>query len=513
MSDPDTAFREAHRQADRFPTTRLFIDGAMAAAEGGRTYPNVTPWTGERIGEAADAGLADLDLAVAAARRAFDETEWSRDHARRLDLMERFHDALVARRDEIGAIATAEAGCTSAQLYTAQRDKPIELMGETLELARAYAWDEYRGSGEFFGITSERYVWREAIGVVGAITPWNFPLAVNLAKVFPALCAGCTVVLKPAPETPYLGVMLGQAASDAELPAGVLNVVTSSSKAEIGEALVRDPRVDLISFTGSTAVGKRIMSVAAEQVKRVFLELGGKSASIILDDEKFAENVASGVWVLYHAGQGCAHLTRLLVPRARYDEAVGILTPLFRGFPYGDSASPEQVMGPIVSEAQRQRVLDHIEAAKREGARVAAGGGQPGHLHPGGFFVEPTLIVDVDNAMRIAREEVFGPVQVLIPYDDDEDAIRLANDSDYGLSGAVYGADSARVERIARRLRVGTLGINGGNYLAGTMPFGGYKQSGIGREGGIEGFEEYLETKAVAFRSGDAAPPATDRAG
>jgi aldehyde dehydrogenase (NAD+) len=485
----------------KFATSKLFIDGELVEAEGGRTYPNITPWTGEVIGEAADASLSDLDKAIAAARRAFDETEWSRDHKARLDMCERFKDAIGALRDEIGEMAMAEAGCGIAQVFTVQRDKPISMMDEALELARNFEWEEYRGQGEMFGVVSDRYVWREAVGVVGAITPWNVPLSVNLAKVFPALCAGCTVILKPAPDTPYLGAVLGQAALNAGLPAGVFNVITSSSKAEIGEALVKDKRVDMISFTGSTPVGKQIMAAAADQVKRVFLELGGKSASIILDDAAFAENVAGGAWVLFHAGQGCAHLTRILVPESRYQEAVEILTPIFQHFPYGDRNSPEQVMGPVISAVQRDRILGHIERAKAEGARIAAGGGCPANLSQGGFFVEPTLIVDVNNDMRIAREEVFGPVQILIPYKDEEDAIRIANDSDFGLSGAVCGVDKEALTRIARRLRTGTIGINGGNYLSGVMPFGGYKQSGIGRENGVEGFEEYLEAKAVGIRA------------
>jgi aldehyde dehydrogenase (NAD+) len=346
------------------------------------------------------------------------------------------------------------------------------------------------------GVPSRRYVWKEAAGVVGAITPWNVPLQINLAKCFPALAAGCTVILKPAPETPWLATVLAEIADKTDMPPGVFNVVTSADPAVVGEQLVADPRVDMISFTGSTGVGKRIMTVAADQIKKVCLELGGKSAFIVLDDADFAKVIpTSAFFVLYHAGQGCASFSRLLVPRNRYEEAIGMLKTAFEATPFTDPTSDQQIMGPLISARQRERVLEYVRIGQAEGARLVTGGGVPEGKT--GFYVQPTLFADVHNKMRIAQEEIFGPVLVVIPYEDDEDAIRIANDSPFGLSGGVATASTERGLAIARRIRTGTYGVNGGNFFAADTPFGGYKQSGIGREMGREGFEEYLETKSV----------------
>jgi aldehyde dehydrogenase (NAD+) len=282
------------------------------------------------------------------------------------------------------------------------------------------------------------------------------------------------------------------------MPAGVFNVVTASDPAITGEMLVTDPRVDVVSFTGSTAVGRHIMAQAAATVKKVFLELGGKSAHIVLDDADFAAAVQASAVVCYHAGQGCALTTRLLLPRSRYEEGVEILRQVFTHIPYGDPYGAGQIMGPQVSRRQQQRVLEYIEIGKREGARLVCGGKAPAHL-PKGFYVEPTVFADVTNDMRIAREEIFGPVLCVIPFNDDDDAARIANDSIYGLSGAIFSGDVERALRLARRIRTGTMNINGANFFSPDAPFGGYKQSGVGREMGIEGFEEYLQTKTVAL--------------
>jgi aldehyde dehydrogenase (NAD+) len=276
----------------------------------------------------------------------------------------------------------------------------------------------------------------------------------------------------------------------------VLNVITSGDKATLGERLVADPRVDVISFTGSTAVGKRIMAAAASTLKRVFLELGGKSANILLDDAKFPDALYSGLAVCYHAGQGCSIPTRMLVHRSRYAEAEALLKGIFESLPYGDPDSRDQILGPVVSQAQQARILDYIRIGREEGARLVTGGHAPTRL-PHGYYVEPTLFADVDNGMRIAQEEIFGPVLVLIPFDDDDHAVRIANESAYGLAGAVHSADPARALAVARRLRAGTININTANAFDADAPFGGYKQSGIGREMGLEGFEEYLQTKTV----------------
>lgn len=483
----------------QFPETKLFIDGELRPASGGATYADYSPWTGEEIGRAADATLGDLDTAIAAARRAFDETDWSTDHPKRVEHLRKFVEGIRANRNRIADLVKHEVGAAAATIMTGQCDKPLGLMDFPLEIAGSYAWEQDLGVSNIFGIASRRKIWKEPIGVVAAITPWNVPVQINLAKVLPALAAGCTVVLKPAPETPMLAAILGEIAVEAGLPRGVFNVVTSSSPIEVGEALVKDSRVDLITFTGSTATGKRIMANAADRIARVFLELGGKSASIVLEDGDFARAVAGAANLAYHAGQGCAHLTRLLVPRSRYEEAINILKTAFENIQYGDPDAPGQVMGPLISERQRQRVLDYIEIGKKEGARLVTGGGVPARLKEG-FFVEPTLFADVTNDMRIAREEIFGPVLVVIPFDNDEDAIRIANDSPYGLSGAVNSGSLERATHIAHKIRTGTFSVNGGVWLGADSPFGGYKQSGVGREMGLAGFEEYLETKTVGFR-------------
>jgi aldehyde dehydrogenase (NAD+) len=396
-------------------------------------------------------------------------------------------------------LARHESGAASLEVLLAACDAPLGMLDFVLKTAAEYQWDRDLGVAEMMGSKSDRKVWREPVGVVAAITPWNVPTQINLAKAFPALAAGCTVVLKPAPDTPMLAALLGELAVEAGLPAGVFNVITSSTTSEIGEALVKDPRVDMISFTGSTPVGKRIMANAADRLARVFLELGGKSAAIILDDADFPSALARCGGTMFHAGQGCAITTRILVPRSRYEEAVGLLKATLEAVEYGDFDSPRQIMGPVISERQRDRVLSYIEIGKAEGARLATGGGVPKHLNANGFFVEPTLFVDVTNQMRIAREEIFGPVLVLIPFEDDDDAVRIANDSPYGLSGSVSSASLDRALRLARRIRSGTFAVNGGSYYAGDAPFGGYKESGIGREMGVEGFEEYLETKTVGL--------------
>jgi aldehyde dehydrogenase (NAD+) len=328
--------------------------------------------------------------------------------------------------------------------------------------------------------------------------PWNFPFEVTINKIAQVLATGNTTVLKPAPDTPWNATRLGRLVAErTDIPAGVFNVVTSSDHL-LGEELTLSPLVDMISFTGSTAVGKRITEKGAASLKRVFLELGGKSAMVVLDDADFASVVPGASMVCIHGGQGCAIQTRLLLPRSRYDEGVEMVAAAMAAMPYGDPSSPDVFMGPLISAKQRDRVLGYIETGQQEGAKLLVGGGRPAHL-PKGWFVEPTLFVDVDNAMTIAQEEIFGPVLCVIPYDDDDDAVRIANDSGYGLSGGVYSASEARATAIARRVRTGSIGVNGGLWYGADSPYGGYKASGIGRQNGLEGFEQYLETKAVAW--------------
>lgn len=478
---------------------KLCIDGEIRRAEGDRTYDNICPWTAEVAGQAADASAADIEAAIVAARRAFDDTDWSRQHAKRHELVGNYMALLHDNRDRLLDIARIEAGAAVGAACRAHVDFALNGGDDLVRCFDAIEWEENRGRREENGMVSERIVTKESLGVVGAITPWNVPLYVNIGKVIAALLAGCTVVLKPAPDTPLMGSVMGELAVEAGLPPGVLNVITGEDPALAGEALVADPRVDVISFTGSTAVGKRIMERGAATLKRIFLELGGKSAKIILDDAPdFPVKVMMSM-AIFHAGQGCALPTRLLVPRSRYPEAVEALQMSYGGFAerWGDYDDPDNFMGPVISQRQMERVLSYVEIGQQEGARLIAGGKRDTGKGAG-FFVEPTCFVDVTNDMRIAREEIFGPVLVVIPFEDDEDAIRIANDSSYGLGGAIVSGDRERAMHIARGVRAGALSVNDGMSITGDLPFGGFKGSGMGREWGREGIEEFLDTKAIA---------------
>lgn len=478
---------------------KLYIDGEIRRAEGEKTFDNISPWNAQVVGQAADAAAGDVDAAITAARRAFDETDWARDHAGRHELMKRYMGLLRDNREQLMDIARVEAGAAVGAAFRAHVDFALNGGDDLVKAFDKINWEQDRGRREENGVTSERVVLHEPLGVVGAITPWNVPLYVNVGKVVAALLAGCTVILKPAPDTPLMGSYMGELAVEAGFPPGVFNVVTSADPAMAGEMLVEDPRVDVISFTGSTGVGKRIMERGAATLKRVFLELGGKSAKIILDDAPdFSMRVMMSM-AIFHAGQGCAMPTRLLVPRSRYDEAVEALTMSYGGFAgrWGDYEDPENIMGPVVSQRQMERVLGYIELGQQEGARLIAGGKRDTDKGDG-YFVEPTCFVDVTNDMRIAQEEIFGPVLVVIPFEDDDDAIRIANDSVYGLAGAVVSADRERAMRVARGIRAGSISVNDGMCITGDLPFGGFKGSGVGREWGLEGIEEFLDTKAIA---------------
>lgn len=481
---------------------RLLVGGELVHADGGATYENVDPATGEVIGVAADASRDDMARAVAAARRAFDDSDWSRDLGLRVRCLRQLHDALRARRDEFKRMTVAETGTPIMLTHGPQVGTPLKVLDWYADLAETYEFTQDLGDLAMYGIVSHRWIEKEAVGVVGAITPWNFPTQINLAKIAPALAAGCTVVLKPAPDTPWSGAVLGQVvAEETEIPAGVLNVVTSSDKT-IGEVLSTDPRVDLVSFTGSTATGRRIMRDAADTVKRLFLELGGKSASIVLADADLEAACAACAFpVTVHAGQGCAITTRALIPRDRFDDAVEILRDTLASTPFGDPMDEAVLMGPLVSASQLERVDGFVRRALSNGARAVTGGKRPVDMPErlaGGFWYEPTLLVDVGPSDEIAQQEVFGPVLVAMPYEDDDDAVAIANDSIYGLSGAVFSSDVDHAIAVARRIRTGSVSINGGQIYGPDVPFGGYRQSGIGREMGVAGFEEYLESKAFA---------------
>ncbi|HMK99691.1 MAG TPA: aldehyde dehydrogenase family protein [Acidimicrobiales bacterium] len=486
---------------------RLLVDGKLVEAAGGGSFANIDPATEKSLGDTADGMPLDMEAAIAAARRAFDETSWSTDHAFRSRCLEQLHAALVAHKEELRQVVVAEAGSPIALTYAIQVDLPIEDVPHYAALAQSYPYDQPMPERDVFGQRTRRLVLREATGVVGAITPWNFPFFLNMAKLSPALAAGNTVVLKPAPDTPWSATVLGRIiAEETDIPAGVVNVVASSDHL-VGEVLTTDPRVDMVTFTGSTVTGRRIMAKGSDTVKKVFLELGGKSANIVLEDVEDLTAACSGgaFAVCVHAGQGCAITTRLLLPRSRYDEGVELAKATLDAMSFGDPWDPSNLMGPLVSAKQRDRVLGYIEKGKSE-ARLVRGGSIPAD-RPTGYFVEPTLFADVDPKAAIAQEEIFGPVLVVIPYADEDDAVRIANDSIYGLSGAVTSASEERALAVARRIRTGTVSVNGGVYLAPDVPFGGYRQSGVGREHGREGFEEYLETKTVAIAAQGAGGP------
>ncbi len=477
---------------------QLLVDGKLVGSSDASTFAILDPATGAVIGHAPDATAEDMEAAIAAARRAFDETGWSTDVELRVRCLRQLHCALVDHGDIMRALTTAEAGAPAFLTTGPQYDVPVEALRWTVDLAESYAWETDLGVAEPMGIPTRRTVRREAVGVVAAITPWNFPNQINLAKIGPALAAGNTVVLKPAPDTPWVAAELGRlAAEHTDLPPGVLNVVTTSDN-DVAALLTTDERVDLVSFTGSTATGRAIMAAAAPTLKKVFLELGGKSAAIVLDDADLTAAVSTAAFsVSIHAGQGCALTTRLLVPRERYDEAVKVAADTMRSIGTGDPADPGTVCGPVISAVQRARIQSYLDLAREEGGTIITGGGTP-EGRDSGFWVEPSVVAGLSNDSRVAREEIFGPVLVVIPHDGDDDAVRIANDSPYGLSGSVDSGDLERARRVAARVRTGTLAVNGGVWFAPDAPFGGYKQSGLGREMGVAGFEEYLETKLVA---------------
>lgn len=479
--------------------SRILIDGELRESGSGAVFNNVNPATEEVIGAVADATEQDMDAAIAGARRAFDESGWATDVDLRVRCLEQLQAALVEEVEELRAELVAEVGAPLMLTYGPQLDSPLaEALLWPAQQVRAYVEDRPIANGNFFGVRSKRWVAKVPVGVVGAITPWNYPFEIALAKLGQALATGNTVVLKPAPDTPFNATRIGRLVAErTDIPAGVVSVVTSADHSR-GEQLVTDPRVDMISFTGSTGTGRRIMAQGAATLKRLFLELGGKSAHIVLDDADLAATLSmAALGVCAHAGQGCAMPTRLLVPRSRYEEAVEIVAAGFAGVAYGDPTDAGNIQGPQISALQRERVLSLIDKGVAEGARLVTGGGRPAHLDKG-WYVEPTLFADVDNSMAIAREEIFGPVLTMIPFDDDEHAVRIANDSIYGLSGMVTSGSGERAVGVARRIRTGTMAVNGAMWYGAEAPFGGFKASGIGRQNGAEGLEQYLETQTIA---------------
>jgi len=479
--------------------SRMLVDGKLVPASGGRTYDNINPATEKVIGVSADATTDDIKEAIAAARRAFDETSWSTDPAFRASAIRQLAKAMEEDREVLQQVLIQEAGCPVMLTDVIQMDQPLNDFPHWADVAESYPYDTDLPETEFWGAHHRRQVWREPVGVVAAITAWNYPLFLNLAKLGPALAAGCAVVLKPPPDTPWSATHLGRLIAErTDIPPGVVNIVTAADPAA-GEVLTTDPRVDMITFTGSAMTGRRIMAAAAPTLKKIALELGGKSAMIVLDDANIEEAaLGTAFGMCTHGGQGCAMTSRLLVPRSRYDEAVEAAVTGMASVKVGDPTDPEVLQGPQINARQRERILAYLEKAKEEGGRAACGGGRPQNL-PVGYYVEPTILADCDENSTCAQEEIFGPVLVVLPFDDDADAVRVANNSVYGLSGAVVSASLDRSIAVARKLRTGTVGINGGQWFGVETPFGGYKQSGIGRENGVQGFEEFLETKSVGL--------------
>lgn len=464
----------------------MYIRGEWRPAAGTGTIAVVNPADEQIIAEVPAGTAQDVDAAVRAARDAF--PGWAATPpAERAARIAALRDAMVARKDEIAETVTAELGTPIGLSQVVHANLPISVAGSFAELAGTYAFEEKAGNST---------VLLEPVGVVGAITPWNYPLHQIVAKVAPALAAGCTVVLKPAEDTPLVAQLFAECVHEAGLPAGVFNLVTGLG-AVAGQALAAHEGVDLVSFTGSTAVGRQIGATAGAAVKRVALELGGKSANVILPSADLAKAVKVGVAnVMSNSGQTCSAWTRMLVHTDQYDEAVELARAAVAKYAAGDPHDPASRLGPVVSAKQRERVRGYIDQGVAAGARLVAGGSEA--PHPAGYYVAPTVFADVTPEMAIAQEEIFGPVISMLRYTDEDDALRIANGTVYGLAGAVWAGDEAAAVAFARRMETGQVDINGGRFNP-LAPFGGYKQSGVGRELGTHGLAEYLQTKSLQF--------------
>ncbi len=469
---------------------KLFIGGAWVAPSGRQTIEVHNAGNGAVMGSVPLGDESDVGRAVAAARAALEGWAATSPEAR-AGFLEKISAGLKARSDELAKLIAQEVGMPLKLAARIQAGLPIANFLNYSKILSTFKFEERIGHS---------LVVREPVGVVGAITPWNYPLHQIALKVAPALAAGCTVVLKPSEVAPFNAFLLAEVIEAAGLPPGVFNLVTGLG-AQAGEALVKHPGVDMISFTGSTRAGKRISELASHSIKRVALELGGKSASLILDDADLAAAVKGTVNGCYlNSGQTCTALTRMLVPVSLYQEASRIAVEAAKSFVVGDPLSETTRLGPLSSQAQLERVRGYIRKGVAEGAELLAGGAEPPEGAPaGGYYVRPTVFGSVKNSMAIAQEEIFGPVLAIIPYRDEEDAVRIANDSPYGLAGAVWSKDEARAQRVARRIRAGQVDVNGGAFNM-NAPFGGFKQSGHGREAGVYGLEEFLEYKSLQLK-------------
>ena len=476
----------ASQKQDVIIHDKLYVNGRWVEPEGSGKLDVINSTTEEVMGRVPEATPEDVNAAVAAARAAFDS--WSQTSpAERAGFLQRIAEGLGARQKEVAAIIAAEVGMPLPLATAVQAGLPAMVMGSYAKLVAEYSFEEQVGNS---------LVVKEPVGVVGLITPWNYPLHQVVAKVAPALAAGCTVVLKPSEVAPLTAFILAEIVDEVGLPAGVFNLITGLGPV-VGEAMAAHTDVDMISFTGSTRAGKRVSELAARTVKRVALELGGKSASIVLDDADLEKAVRGSVNNCYfNSGQTCSAHTRLLVPKDKQDEAARIAKEAAESFTLGDPREGKAKLGPLVSDVQRERVRSYINKGIEEGATLVTGGADAPEGLEKGYFVRPTVFANVRDDMTIAQEEIFGPVLSIIPYEDEDDAVRIANSTIYGLAGGVWSGDAERAKRVARRLRTGQVDINGGSFNP-MAPFGGYKQSGNGRELGRYGFEEYLETKSL----------------
>ncbi|HVS67453.1 MAG TPA: aldehyde dehydrogenase [Mycobacteriales bacterium] len=474
---------------------QLLIGGKWVAPSTSQTFEVRSPATLQVVGTVPEGVEADIDAAVAAARQAFDHGPWpTTAPTERAKVIARFAELLAERIEDYKNVISSEMGAPPSTVEMMMYTPAKGALDVFTNLAETFPWEEQRSGA--FGISKVR---REPVGVVAAIIPWNVPLFIAINKVIPALLAGCTVVLKPAPETPIDSLMLGGLLVEAGVPEGVISVVPADRA--VSEYLVTHPGIDKVSFTGSTAAGRRVGSLATERLKRVSLELGGKSAAILLDDVDLASSAFMIAFSgLMNSGQACVAQTRILAPRNRYDEITEAITEAAKMFVVGDPADPATQLGPLVAERQRDRVEGYIEKGKAEGARLVLDGTRPAGLDTG-WYVAPTVFADVDNKMTIAQEEIFGPVLSLLPYDTEEEAVAIANDSDFGLAGSVWTQDVDHGYEIATKVRTGTYGINWYAFDMGS-PFGGYKCSGIGREDGPEGLAAFCELKSILMPMG-----------